>query len=115
MTAEIARRSTLFVSTAFALAFLFYGCGPPPPVPGTLPDRLTAREFWNMVTDLSEPGGYFRSDNFLSNESGYQDVIPALLKTLKPGGVYIGVGPEQNFTHIMALRPKIAFIIDIRR
>src|SRR5262249_28372814 len=60
-------------------------------------------------------GGYFQSDNFLSNESGYQSVIPALLKTVKPGGVYIGVGPEQNFTYIGALQPKIAFIIDIRR
>src|SRR5262249_12780812 len=26
-----------------------------------------------------------------------------------------GVGPEQNFTYIAALEPKIAFIIDIRR
>src|SRR2546421_13122442 len=39
----------------------------------------------------------------------------ALLKTLDPGGVYIGVGPEQNFTYIVALKPKIAFILDIRR
>jgi hypothetical protein len=68
-----------------------------------------------MITDFSESGGYFQSDNFLSNESGYQNVIPALLKTLKTGGVYIGVGPEQNFTYIVALQPKIAFIIDIRR
>ena len=68
-----------------------------------------------MVTDFSEPGGYFQSDNFLSNESGYQKVIPALLKRVKPGGAYFGVGPEQNFTYIVALQPKIAFIIDIRR
>jgi hypothetical protein len=76
---------------------------------------LTDKEFWKMVTDFSEPESYFPSDNFLSNESGYQDVIPALLKTLKPGGAYIGVGPEQNFTYIAVLQPKIAFIIDIRR
>jgi hypothetical protein len=31
------------------------------------------------------------------------------------GGAYIGVGPEQNFTYIAKLRPRIAFIIDIRR
>ena len=43
-----------------------------------------------MITDFSEPGGVFPSDNFLSNESGYQEVIPALLKTVKPGGAYIG-------------------------
>src|SRR5262249_36476421 len=102
-------------SAALVLTFLIYGCGPLPPVPETLPSRLTDQEFWKMITDFSEPGGYFPSENFLSNESGYQHVIPALLKTLKPGGVYIGVGPEQNFTYIVALRPKIAFIIDIRR
>jgi hypothetical protein len=34
---------------------------------------------------------------------------------VKPGGVYLGVGPEQNFTYIAAMRPKIAFITDIRR
>jgi hypothetical protein len=32
-----------------------------------------------------------------------------------PGGVYIGVGPEQNFTYIAAIQPGIAFIVDIRR
>jgi hypothetical protein len=115
MKAAITRRSILFVAAAFALT-LFCGCNPPPRIPEeTLPARLTDQEFWSMITDFSESGGYFPSDNFLSNESGYQNVIPALVKTLKPGGVYIGVGPEQNFTYIVALQPKIAFIIDIRR
>jgi hypothetical protein len=31
------------------------------------------------------------------------------------GGAYIGVGPEQNFTYIAKIRPRIAFIVDIRR
>jgi len=118
MTAEITSRPIRFVSAALALTFMLYGCGPPPPPPSvseTLPARLTNQEFWNTITDFSEPGGVFPSENFLSNESGYQEVIPALLKTVKPGGTYIGVGPEQNFTYIVALQPKIAFIIDIRR
>jgi hypothetical protein len=29
--------------------------------------------------------------------------------------VYLGVAPDQNFTYIVALHPKIAFIVDIRR
>jgi hypothetical protein len=29
--------------------------------------------------------------------------------------VYIGVGPEQNFTYIANIRPSMAFVIDIRR
>ena len=31
------------------------------------------------------------------------------------GGVFIGVGPEQNFTYIARARPRMAFIVDIRR
>ena len=80
-----------------------------------LPDRLTDHEFWQFSVDMSEPGGYFRSDNFLSNETGFQYVIPELLRTTKPGGVYLGVGPEQNFTYIAALHPRLAVIFDIRR
>jgi hypothetical protein len=68
-----------------------------------------------MVSEFSEPGGYFMYENFLSNEKPYQDVIPRLTRIAKPRGVYLGVGPEQNFTYIAALLPQMAFIIDIRR
>jgi hypothetical protein len=80
-----------------------------------LPQKLTDKELWQLNADFSENAGYFRSDNFLSNETGFQYVIPDLLKRIHPGGVYLGVGPEQNFTYIVALQPKIAFIFDIRR
>src|SRR4029077_1086694 len=82
---------------------------------GALPSRLTDQEFWTLVTDLSEPGGSFRSDNLLSNELRLQYVIPDLLRTVPRGRAYIGVGPEQNFAYIAALKPSMAFIIDIRR
>ena len=80
-----------------------------------LPETFTDSDFWNIVTNFSENGGYFRSDNFVSNESTFQWVIPDLKKKLKAGGVYLGVGPDQNFTYIAALQPKVAFIVDIRR
>ena len=80
-----------------------------------IPDRLADGEFWKLVEDLSEPGGFFRSENFVSNETTFQWVIPDLTSTARTGGVYLGVGPEQNFTYIAALQPKIAFIVDIRR
>jgi len=80
-----------------------------------LPSQLTDAEFWKLSSNFSEPDGYFRSDNLLSNETWFQYVIPDLLKTAKPGRVYMGVGPEQNFTYIAALQPKMAFIVDIRR
>ncbi len=81
----------------------------------TLPARLSDADFWRLVGQLSEPGGYFRSDNFASNETSYQRVIPQLLETIPKGAVYMGVGPEQNFTYIASLRPPIAFVVDIRR
>src|SRR3954465_13571517 len=81
----------------------------------TLPAQLSDREFWQLTTDVSEPGGYFRSDNFLSNEMGFLYPIPELRRTTRQGGVYMGVGPEQNFTYIVALKPKLAVIFDMRR
>ena len=81
----------------------------------TLPSQISDGEFWKLVTTMSEPDGQFRYENFLSNEIQYQYVIPDLKSTTRPGGVYLGVGPEQNFTYIVALQPKIAFITDIRR
>jgi hypothetical protein len=81
----------------------------------TLPKRLSDRAFWQMIVDFSEPNGVFGSDNLLSNETTYQEIIPQLGTRPSADGVYIGVGPDQNFTYITALRPRIAFIIDIRR
>jgi hypothetical protein len=79
-----------------------------------LPLQLSDEAFWNIVTEFSEPGGYFRSDNFVSNETTFQYVIKDLKKA-RPGGVYLGVGPDQNFTYIVAMQPKMAIIFDIRR
>jgi hypothetical protein len=78
-------------------------------------DGLSATEFSNLVRDLSEEGGYFRSDNFTSNESAYLTVVDKLKQLGATGGAYVGVGPEQNFSYIAKLRPRIAFIVDIRR
>jgi hypothetical protein len=84
-------------------------------VADTLPSQLTDREFWRLSSDLSEPNGFFRSDNLVSNEHTYEYVIPALQKAAARGGVYLGVAPDQNFTYIDAVRPRMAFIVDIRR
>jgi hypothetical protein len=81
----------------------------------TLPASLTDQEFWRLITDFSEPGGDFAFEMYMSNEVTFQEILPDLLRRVQPGGVYLGVAPEQNFTYITALRPKMAFIIDIRR
>jgi len=82
--------------------------------PPAVPTQLTNEEFWKLSNSLSEVDGEFRSDNLLSNEMGFQYVIPELLQTAQQGRVYMGVGPEQNFTYIAALKPSMAFIVDIR-
>src|SRR4030095_13098653 len=63
----------------------------------------------------SERPGSLPSDNLLSNERRLQSIIPELTRKVPAGGVYLGVGPEQNFTYMVALRPRLAFIFDIRR
>ena len=82
----------------------------------TLPTSLSDEEFWQLSTSLSEAGGFFRSENLVSNEHTYQYVIPSLRTMVKSGGgAYLGVAPDQNFTFMAAIRPRIAFILDIRR
>jgi hypothetical protein len=81
----------------------------------TLGESLTDRELWRIFSTMSEEGGAFPSENFVSNEKTYQYVIPTLQRTLTPRGVYLGVGPEQNFTYIVNLKPRLAIIFDIRR
>jgi len=80
----------------------------------TLPRSLSDAAFWRLVSEFSEEGGFFRFE-YMSNEQQFQYVIPRLKEKRTPGGVYLGVGPEQNFTYIAALQPKMAFIFDIRR
>lgn len=70
--------------------------------------------FASLVAELSEPAGSFDTDNLMSNERSYLEVIGDLASVAPPGGVYIGVGPDQNFTYIAHLRPSWAFILDIR-
>lgn len=80
-----------------------------------LPAQLSDAEFWRIFTDFSEPGGDYPFENFVTNEETLQDIIPVLTKVTKPGGVYLGVGPEQNFTYASAVKAKMAFVFDIRR
>jgi hypothetical protein len=84
-------------------------------VPILAPGTISDPEFRQMVLGFSEAGGSFPWDNVLSNELPFQNVIPKIKQTVQPGGAYLGVGPEQNFTYIAAFEPSIAFIVDIRR
>lgn len=71
--------------------------------------------FAAAVMRLSEPGGYFDSDNLISNETSYLHVATRLDADRLRGGAYVGVGPDQNFSYIAIIRPTVAFVLDIRR
>jgi hypothetical protein len=71
--------------------------------------------FLQLINQLSEPGGFFDSDNLISNETSYLHVLGKMREIGIQGGVYIGVGPDQNFSYIAKIRPHMVFIIDIRR
>jgi hypothetical protein len=90
---------------------------PPAPRPATgepLP-RLDDATFAATVARLSEPAGYFDTDNLISNESSYLHVVPRLRALGTRGGAYIGVGPDQNYSYIAAIRPRLAYLVDVRR
>src|SRR5690606_9294292 len=73
-----------------------------------LPTRLSDAEYWKLVGDISEPGGYFRIvDNYTSNETEIGQIVGMLREAGVAGGVYLGVGPEQNYTYIAATRPAM--------
>jgi hypothetical protein len=77
--------------------------------------RLTDREFWKLASSFSEADGTFHSENLVSNEAGFQSILPQLEATAVAGRAYVGVGSEQNFSYIATVRPSLAFIVDIRR
>src|SRR5688572_6385352 len=111
------RRHRTLLLVSFALTLVLTA---PLTLPGAIaaaqvPSSLTDQEFWRLSQSISEPDGAFRSDNLLSNEMVFARLLPEFLPQVKPGGVYLGVGPEQNFTYIVAMKAKVAFITDIRR
>jgi hypothetical protein len=110
MTFRIRRSAAWLVALAVAVSLAAHLAAA-----RALPTRLTDAQFWRLIAELSELNGTFRSDNLLSNEVGMQVVIPELTRVAKTGRVYLGVGPEQNYTYIAALRPAMAFIVDVRR
>jgi hypothetical protein len=97
-----------------ALALLFGILLVLAPQRGSAPPRPNA--FASLVERLSERPGYFDTDNLISNERSYLHVAPELRALAGRGrGVYLGVGPDQNFSYIAHVRPSLAVLIDIRR
>lgn len=108
------------------LAVLLTGCGEGESLSGgdsARPEPATAEELtpiprteWvALVQELSEPGGFFDTDNLISNERSYLHVLGPMRELGVTGGAYIGVGPDQNFAYMAQQRPWLAFVVDLRR
>ncbi len=99
------------------------GCGESGSAPAVdLPERLTEvpaalpqGEWAALIDSLSEDGGFFDTDNLISNESSFLNVLGPMRRLGVYGGAYIGVGPDQNFSYMAQQRPHLAFVVDIRR
>lgn len=124
------RRLTLtLILPVVALAQSFSGPGPAPfarqapaqkqssprPAGTTAVRPLSTAEFGKLVERISEPGGYFDTDNLISNEASYLHVLGRLRRMGIQKGAYIGVGPDQNFSYIAQVKPNIVYLVDIRR
>jgi hypothetical protein len=89
--------------------------GPVAAPPDTLPPAIADSTWVSLIEELSEPGGFFDTDNLISNEASYLNVMGGLRDLGVYGEAYIGVGPDQNFSYMGQQRPMLAFIVDIRR
>ncbi len=110
-------RSAFVALLLLVVGFAAGGCDTAAPRTAVLSAQqsIDAATFAGLIDRISESGGYFDTDNLISNETGYLKVMGALAQRGLSGGAYVGVGPDQNFSYIAELRPSIVFIVDVRR
>ena len=87
------QRTGWFVA-ASALVVVSWWSAPRLRAADTLPNEISNDAFWQLIENASEATGAFQSENFLSNETGYQAVIPLLKRTTRSDGVYMGSAPN---------------------
>lgn len=104
------KRLIIFIYSLLILGLLIFGQS----VNTQVVPKITPEQFSQMCTNMSEYGGYFTSENWVSNELSYLQVLEPIERLSIKGGVYIGVASNQNFTYIAAIKPDLAFIVDIR-
>ena len=73
------------------------------------------QRFDQIVRALSEPDVGPGADNLMTNEDSFTRILGEIERKVAPGEVYIGVGPDQNFTYVAHARPSLAFLVDYRR
>jgi hypothetical protein len=86
-----------------------------PPAAQAAQIEISRSQFVEYTRALSEREGYFDTHNLISNETSYLHVVEDLRAKFPSGNVYLGVGPDQNFSYIVHARPALAIVVDIRR
>ena len=74
-----------------------------------------ASQLRDAIERLSGPETGPAADNLVSNEDSYPRIAGQIAEDAPRNGVYLGVGPDQNFTMIAHSRPRWALIVDYRR
>jgi len=86
--------------------------------PASLADLLFPsrdQSFGSILRALSEPETGPAADNLVSNEDSYPRIAADVAEQCPRDGVYLGVGPDQNFTILAHAAPRLAFVLDFRR
>ena len=109
------RLSAIAITLIATLLMMTTSIGRAQEKPTTTPESLSTAKFVELSEKLSEPGGYFDTDNLISNEASYLHVLGKMRDRKVNGGAFLGVGPDQSFSYIAQIRPRIAFMIDVRR
>ena len=79
-----------------------------------LPDKLTDGEYFGLSSLSSRnPMASSNPTTCCRTSSRFSISSPSSCGRRKPNRVYLGVGPEQNFTYISAVNPRMVFIVDI--
>ena len=68
-----------------------------------------------IVSVCSEITTARHADNFVTNEDSIPAILGELASRAEKTSVYLGVGPDQNFSMIAQARPALAFVVDFRR
>ena len=108
MAGTRARRAWTLVGVATALLVVL--------VPAPNAQGPATSTFGADVAALSEPGGYFDTDNLISNERSYLHVVPALRDARVSRAARTSASAPIRTSRISrSVRPSIAFIVDMRR
>jgi len=73
-------------------------------------------DFSNTIKQLDDPPtGPSSADNLMTNEDSIASIVDQISKEVPKGQVYLGVGPDQNYSLMAQLETSYGFILDYRK